>query len=146
MSSATAKTATKSVAIEYNRAKIWQIALFVMNNTATNTAMLLLGYYAFYTQNVLGLAAVVVGLIATLMRVWDGITDPIIGYLLDKTNGRFGKFRPFMFIGNIIIISTMMIIHHRHHHLRHYHPGYYRFHRLPHKAALYDVEYLHPLM
>jgi len=44
MSSATAKTATKSVAIEYNRAKIWQIALFVMNNTATNTAMLLLGY------------------------------------------------------------------------------------------------------
>lgn len=112
MSSATTPTAVKSTAIEYNRAKIWQIALFVMNNTATNTAMLLLGYYAFYTQNVLGLAAVVVGLIATLMRVWDGITDPIIGYLLDKTNGRFGKFRPFMLIGNIIIIATMVAIFH----------------------------------
>ncbi len=59
MSTTSAMTAGKSVAIEYNRAKIWQIALFVMNNTATNTAMLLLGYYAFYTQNVLGLAAVV---------------------------------------------------------------------------------------
>jgi Na+/melibiose symporter-like transporter len=112
MSPATAQTTIKPAAIAYNRAKIWQIALFVMNNTATNTAMVLLGYYAFYTQNVLGLAAVVVGLIATLMRVWDGVTDPIIGYLLDKTNGRFGKFRPFMLIGNIIIIITMVAIFH----------------------------------
>ena len=31
----------------YNRAKIWQIGLFVLNNTATNIAMVLIGYYAF---------------------------------------------------------------------------------------------------
>ncbi|MDD2533562.1 MAG: MFS transporter [Eubacteriales bacterium] len=94
----------------YNRAKIWQIALFVMNNTATNVFMVLMGYYAFYTQNVLGLAAIVVGMIATLMRIWDGVTDPIIGYFLDKTNGKFGKFRPFMVIGNLIMIASALMV------------------------------------
>lgn len=93
-----------------NRAKIWQIGLFVLNNTATNVSMVLIGYYSFFTQNVLGLAAVVVGLIATLMRVFDGITDPIVGYMIDKTNGKFGKFRPYIFIGQIVIAISMIMI------------------------------------
>ncbi|MGL5950178.1 MAG: MFS transporter, partial [Cetobacterium sp.] len=42
-------------------------------------------YYMYYSQNILGLSAVAVGLIATAMRLFDGITDPIIGYFIDKT-------------------------------------------------------------
>ena len=44
-----------------NRAKTWQISFFAMNNTATNVATTMMGYYAFFTQNVLMLSAVVVG-------------------------------------------------------------------------------------
>lgn len=96
----------------YNRAKIWQIALFVLNNTATNVTMVLMGFYAFFTQNVLGLSAIIVGTIATTMRIWDAVTDPIIGFLLDKTNTKFGKFRPFMLIGNIIMFFSIYAIFH----------------------------------
>ncbi|MGN1307863.1 MAG: MFS transporter [Faecousia sp.] len=96
----------------YNRAKVWQIALFTLNNAATNAALLLMGRYAYFTQNVLGLMAVVVGAIATLMRVFDGITDPLIGYLLDKTKTKFGRFRPFMAAGCLIMCLCILAIFH----------------------------------
>jgi len=94
----------------YNSAKIWQIGLFVLNNAASNIAFFLMLFYGFFTQNVLGLSAAVVGLIAMLMRIFDGITDPIIGFMLDKTDGKFGKFRPFMLAGNIILVVTVLLI------------------------------------
>lgn len=89
--------------MNYDKAKLWQIGCFSMNNVATNCANFLMAYYAYYTQNVLGLAAVIVGMIATCTRIFDGITDPIVGFWIDRTDGRFGKFRPFMLGGNIII-------------------------------------------
>ncbi|MGL5641583.1 MAG: MFS transporter, partial [Paraclostridium sp.] len=94
----------------YNHSKSYKIGLFVLNNSATNLALFLTFYYMYYTQNILGLSSVLVGIIATMMRLFDGITDPIIGYFIDKTNGRFGKFRPFMFVGNIIIVSSLFAI------------------------------------
>lgn len=94
----------------YHRSSTWQIALFVLNNTATNIGLVMMLFYAFYTQNVLGLAAAVVGLIATLMRIFDGITDPLIGFMIDRTDGRFGKFRPYMLAGNIILFITVVLL------------------------------------
>jgi Na+/melibiose symporter-like transporter len=46
----------------------------------------------------------------TGMRVFDAITDPIIGALMDKTNTKFGKFRPFMVIGNAIMAVSVIIL------------------------------------
>ena len=94
--------------INYSSAKTWQIALFTMNNAATNTALFLMGYYAYFSQNILGLTAVIVGGIATAMRVFDGITDPFIGVVLDKTNTRFGRFRPFMLAGALVMCASIL--------------------------------------
>lgn len=103
---------TQTQQTTYNRARVWQIALFTLNNAATNTALFLMGYYAYFSQNILGLAAVVVGGIATAMRVFDGITDPLIGYMMDKTNTRFGRFRPFMLAGTLIMCACILGIFH----------------------------------
>ncbi|OPJ62521.1 MFS transporter [Clostridium chromiireducens] len=96
--------------VKYNTAKLWQIALFPLNDAATNITMFLITFYAFYTQNVLGLAAVVVGAIASIMRISDGVIDPIIGFIMDKTNTKFGKFRPFMLAGNLIMFIGIFSI------------------------------------
>ena len=37
-------------------------------------------------------------------------TDPVIGYFIDKTDGKFGKFRPYMVIGYIIMTVTMIMM------------------------------------
>lgn len=85
-----------------NRAKFYQLALFPLNNGATNVYfVLVLNYVLNFGSGVLGMAAVFVSVLITGMRVCDAITDPIIGALIDKTNGRFGKFRPFMVLGNL---------------------------------------------
>ena len=46
----------------------------------------------------------------TFMRVFDAITDPIIGAMMDRTNGKFGKFRPFMVLGNVIMAFSVFML------------------------------------
>jgi Na+/melibiose symporter-like transporter len=92
-----------------NKAKFYQLALFPMNNGATNVYfVLILSYIATFGNKVLGLAMVFASFMVTGMRVFDAITDPIIGALMDKTDGKFGKFRPFMVIGNVIMALSVI--------------------------------------
>ncbi len=96
--------------IEYNRAKIWQIGLFAFNNTATNTIMLMMGYVSFYVNGIAGIATVLISTLLTAMRVFDGVTDPIIGYIIDKTDSKFGKFRPSIILGYIIMLFSILLL------------------------------------
>ncbi|MBQ3133023.1 MAG: MFS transporter [Clostridia bacterium] len=94
-----------------NRAKLYQLVLFPMNNGATNVYfVLILSYIATFGNKVLGLAMVFASFMVTGMRVFDAITDPIIGALMDKTNGKFGKFRPFMVIGNVTMAVSVVLL------------------------------------
>ncbi|MBR5472635.1 MAG: MFS transporter [Clostridia bacterium] len=94
-----------------NRAKFYQLALFPMNNGATNVYfVLILSYIATFGNKVLGLAMVFASFMVTGMRVFDAITDPIIGAMMDKTNGRFGKFRPFMVLGNVVMAISVILL------------------------------------
>ena len=94
-----------------NRAKMYQLALFPMNNGATNVYfVLILSYITYFGNGVLGIALMFASLMVTGMRVFDAITDPIIGALMDRTNTRFGKFRPFMVMGNAIMAISVLIL------------------------------------
>ena len=93
-----------------NRAKFYQLALFPMNNGATNVYfVLILSYVATFGENILGLIGFA-SIMVTAMRLFDAITDPIIGALMDKTSTRFGKFRPFMVIGNVIMAVSVIAL------------------------------------
>ena len=94
----------------YHTSKPWKIGLFALNNTATNFYMFAMMFVSYYATGVAGLSVVIVSTILTLMRVFDGITDPIIGFVIDKTESKFGKFRPMMVLGNIILCGSVLII------------------------------------
>ena len=49
----------------------------------------------FYTD-VFGLPAAVVGTMFLVTRIWDSAFDPIVGVIADRTNSRWGKFRPYL--------------------------------------------------
>lgn len=94
-----------------NRAKFYQLALFPMNNGATNVYfVLILSYIATFGNKVLGIAMVFASFMVTGMRVFDAITDPIIGAIMDKTDGKFGKFRPFMVLGNLVMAVAVILL------------------------------------
>jgi len=93
-----------------NRAKFYQLALFPMNNGATNVYfVLILSYVATFGENILGLIGFA-SIMVALMRIFDAITDPFFGSLMDKLNTKFGKFRPFMVIGNIVMAVSVILL------------------------------------
>ena len=93
-----------------HRAKTWQIGFFALNDVAINFYWMLMTYMAFYLQGVLGLTVAIASFLLAALNIFDGITDPIIGYIMDKTSGRFGKFRPFMVLGNAILALNLFFL------------------------------------
>lgn len=101
---------SKDKVIVYNEAKFYQIALFSLNNAATNLYLALMGYVSYYANSIAGFSVVVISFLLTVMNVFDGVTDPVVGFFLDKTKGKFGKFRPFMLWGNIIMAGSTLLL------------------------------------
>jgi len=56
---------------------------------------------AFYAANTQATLAGI-GLVAGFARLFDAITDPLIGYLSDSTRGRFGPRKPWLVLGMVI--------------------------------------------
>lgn len=100
-----------------HRAKPWQIAFFALNNTSTNIWMFFMNFIAYYMTGFVGVGVVVASTVIMGMRIWDAITDPIIGFWVDKTDGKFGKNRPFMIAGNIVLTLTTYLLVFTTHHL-----------------------------
>jgi len=56
-------------------------------------------YLGYYYTDVFGLSAGVLAVLLFVSRVFDGINDPMIGMWADRTETRWGKFRPFILFG-----------------------------------------------
>ena len=95
---------------KYHTAKLWQIAFFSLNTAATNLYLAMMAYISYYANGIAGLSVMLISVLLTVMRVFNGITDPVVGYIIDKTHGRFGKFRPFMVIGNILLAVSCILL------------------------------------
>lgn len=64
--------------------------------------MLSASYILYYYQDILGVSAIAMGMILLVARVFDAFNDPIMGVIVAKTKTRFGKFRPWLFIGTLL--------------------------------------------
>ncbi len=64
--------------------------------------MLSASYILYYYQDIMGVSAVAMGIILFVARVFDAFNDPIMGVLVAKTKTRWGKFRPWLFVGTVL--------------------------------------------
>lgn len=95
-----------------HRVPLWRIGGFCLNNTATNLYLFLMNYATYYLMGWVGVGMMMASSLTMFMRIWDGVTDPFVGFMVDKTNGKFGKNRPFIVIGNIILCICSFIAFH----------------------------------
>ncbi len=53
-------------------------------------------YLLYFYTDVFGIEAAVVGTMFLITRVWDSLFDPVVGVISDRTESRWGKFRPYL--------------------------------------------------
>ncbi len=63
-----------------------------------------------YFTDTLGLMPVLAGTAIMIGRIWDAISDPLVGYLSDNTKTRWGRRKPYIFVGAIFLFIFMLIM------------------------------------
>jgi len=58
-------------------------------------------YLNYFYTDVFGLAPAVLVTMMGVVRIWDGLNDPAIGIIADRTESRWGKFRPYLLFGAV---------------------------------------------
>ncbi|MDL2328073.1 glycoside-pentoside-hexuronide (GPH):cation symporter [Ruminococcaceae bacterium OttesenSCG-928-A11] len=58
-------------------------------------------FLLFYLVNYAGLKATPVGIMIMVAKIWDAINDPIMGTIVDNTNSKYGKVRPYLLYGSV---------------------------------------------
>ena len=53
-------------------------------------------YLPFFYSNIFGLSLVDAGVLVLVTRIWDAVSDPMMGVISDRTNTRWGKYRPYL--------------------------------------------------
>ena len=88
--------------VQYRKAKLWQIILVACNALNGMAVYFLIGLASYSASIGYGIATMVVGGLLTFTRIFDAITDPLLAFLYDRVNTRWGKIRPLMLLGWVI--------------------------------------------
>jgi len=63
-----------------------------------------------YYTDVLGLASNVAGAVIMVCLIWDGVIDPAIGLIANKTRSRWGRYRPYLLFGCIPLACSFTLL------------------------------------
>ena len=58
----------------------------------------------------MGVAMAVASTIMMVAKIWDAITDPLMGFISDNTRGKYGRRKPYIFFGGISVIIAIFLV------------------------------------
>ncbi len=67
-------------------------------------------YLSIYLTNALGISPAFLLIITPLARIWDGINDPMMGMIVDKTHTKMGKYRPWILMGALMNAVVLCLL------------------------------------
>ena len=94
--------------VQYRRAKLWQIILYACNGFVGMSIYSLIGMASYSASIGYGVGTVAVGYILTCTRILDAVTDPLLAFLYDKVNTRFGKLRVLL-VGGFLLEAVALL-------------------------------------
>ena len=85
--------------------------LLLWNSSSCSVALstLMLGYATFYCTDVLQLAPALVGTLFMVSKIFDSFTDVVAGFIVDRTQTRWGKGRPYEIFMLFLWLSTWLL-------------------------------------
>lgn len=84
-----------------DRVPLVQKAAFGAGHLVNNLLPGALGIFMFFLLTAFGMDPFLAGLLGGLPRIFDAITDPIMGFISDNTKSRWGRRRPYIFVGAV---------------------------------------------
>ena len=63
-----------------------------------------------YFTDTVGLAAGIAGVAFGIGKIWDAVTDPLMGFISDRTRTRWGRRRPYLLFGSFVWFIAMIIL------------------------------------
>lgn len=91
----------------YGMAPLKPINYFVygLGNFASQLSWTMVSTYLsiFYTD-VFGLGVGAVAVLMLVAKIWDGINDPMMGTLMERTHTKWGRFRPYIAVGAVFLV------------------------------------------
>lgn len=93
-----------------DRVPMLQKAAFGAGHLINNLMPGALGVFSFFLLTAFGMDPFLAGLLGGLPRLFDALTDPIMGYISDNTKSKFGRRKPYIFIGAILTGLLFMVL------------------------------------
>ncbi len=82
-----------------------QVGAYGMGNFACQLSFTMVNMYlAYFYTDVFGLSAAAVATLLLVAKVWDGVNDPMMGALMDKTYTQVGGYRTYMIAGAVALV------------------------------------------
>jgi GPH family glycoside/pentoside/hexuronide:cation symporter len=107
------KTTNEAVRENGSRSKLsqghipaWYVLAWNSRAVSVAISVVVLMQITYYSTEAVGLSAALVGTIFLISKIFDGITDLIVGFIIDRTNTRLGKARPY----ELFIIPLWLLI------------------------------------
>lgn len=94
--------------VTYRRAKLWQIILVGCNGLVGMSVYTLIGMASYSASIGYGISTAIVGIILTCTRILDGVTDPLLAFVYDKVDTKFGRLR-ILLIGGFAIEAIALL-------------------------------------
>src|SRR6056297_558030 len=91
----------KNIVIK-DKVPLGQKASFGAGHLVLNLLPGALGVFMFFLLTAFGMSPFLAGLLGGLPRIFDALSDPIMGFITDNTKSRWGRRRPYIFIGAIL--------------------------------------------
>ncbi len=67
-------------------------------------------FFTVFMTKALGMSTALAGTIPLIGRIWDAVTDPVMGNLVDRTRSKFGSKRFYILIGSVISAITFALL------------------------------------
>ena len=88
-----------------------KVSFFLANVGNIPLMSLLASFFTLFYTTIVGLDPAALGTLFLISKVADGISDPIMGYFLDKFPvTKMGKFRPMLILGTVICVINYIFL------------------------------------
>ena len=84
-------------AINMIKTKLIEKIGYGFGDMSSSTFWKIFSYYLpIFYSNIFGLSLIDAGVLVLVTRIWDAVSDPMMGIVADRTNTRWGKYRPYL--------------------------------------------------